>query len=66
MNLAEYVKGLKRRTKNDYMPGQGVMSDKPCPLCGLLMFRLHPCCGQPNPILNCNKCSYKQIIEKET
>ena len=62
MQLSEYLKGLKRRKKDDIIPGTGELSDKPCPLCRREKYKMFKCCGQPYDMLVCNPCNYKEVI----
>lgn len=64
VNLNEYLKGLKRRSKIDPVPGTLEKElDEPCPLCGRNMIQLKPCCGSPYGLKQCAPCGYKINIE---
>jgi len=60
--LAEYVNSLKRRSKADNIPGTGRQTDQPCPACGKPLYLKFKCCGQPNDMLVCNPCGYKEVV----
>jgi predicted amidophosphoribosyltransferase len=63
MNLAEYLKTLKRRDKSAHIPGavEAVLEDA-CPACGKQMVQLKPCCGHPSGYRACAdaSCGYKE------
>lgn len=60
MNLKEYLKGLKRRTKDDDIPGTLLrVLDEKCPLCERNLKLMKACCGSPYGLKECRACNYK-------
>lgn len=64
MNLSEYLKGLKRRNKDDDIPGTvEAYLDRLCPNCGKGLKQMKPCCGSPNGYIQCRgNCGYKESL----
>ena len=62
-DLNNYLKGLKRKSKNDIIPGTGSISEETCPLCDRQLHLLSPCCASKYWTLECKPCGYKRILE---
>ena len=59
MDLQLYLKGLKRGSKKDDLPGTvDVYLDEPCPECGKPQRIYKPCCGSPMGYKGCS-CGYR-------
>jgi hypothetical protein len=59
MDLAAYLKGLKRSSKGDAIPGTvEAYLDEPCPACGKSMRLMKPCCSSKFGKKEC-VCGYK-------
>lgn len=59
MDLKEYLKGLKRSSKSDDIPGTvEAYLDELCPNCKKKMRIYKPCCGNPKGYKGC-VCGYK-------
>jgi hypothetical protein len=59
--IDQILKGLKRRTKADDIPGtvESYLEDM-CPTgCGGQIRKMKPCCGSPNGYVECERCHYK-------
>jgi predicted RNA-binding Zn-ribbon protein involved in translation (DUF1610 family) len=60
--LTEYLRGLKRRSKQDDIPGSvEAYLEEPCPSCGRAMKLYKKCCGNPNGYKGC-KCGFKYVL----
>ena len=64
MNIADYMKQMKRASKADPIPGTVLSNtDESCPTgCGGKMSIMRPCCGSPNGNKECPKCHYKVAL----
>lgn len=64
MNLNEILKGLKRVSKRDDIPGTYELLNEVCPVCNNKMKFKKACCSNPNSIKECSngECGYKIII----
>lgn len=63
--IAEMLKGLKRGSKQDFVPGTlDEILERTCPLCGteVHLARMKPCCGHAKGYIWCKKCDYKEQI----
>ena len=59
MNMTEYLKGLRRSSKSDDIPGTVISYlDEICPVCKKKMKLYKPCCGSPKGHKGC-VCGYK-------
>lgn len=59
MDLQAYLKGLKRSSKQDDIPGTvEVYLDELCPECGKKQNIYKPCCGSPMGYKGCS-CGYR-------
>jgi len=64
MNLNEYMKGLKRSSKADDIPGSvEAYLEELCPVpgCGKKLKKFRKCCGYPVGYVGCN-CGYKVFL----
>jgi hypothetical protein len=59
MNIQEYMKGLKRSSKADDIPGTvEAYLEEPCPACGKKLKLMKPCCSSKFGSKEC-ACGYK-------
>lgn len=57
--LSELLKGLKRSSKYDDIPGMREnLLNEPCPACGRALYKYRPCCGAQYGYKGC-RCGYK-------
>ena len=64
-DLAEYLGGLKRKSKSDPIPGtHDGDAGRPCPACGKKLLNYKKCCGHENGYIGCQdlSCGYKENI----
>lgn len=63
MSIQDYIKGLKRSSKSDDIPGTvEAYLDELCPACGNKMKLMRPCCSEKRFTKVCI-CGYKQFVE---
>jgi ERCC4-related helicase len=60
MNIEDYIKGLKKSSKEDDIPGtvESILEEL-CPSCSKKMRMYKPCCGSPKGYKGCQSCGYK-------
>ena len=55
------VSKLTRSSKRDPVPGSKYRwLDYPCPECGGRMYEMPVCCGAPEGLVECSKCSFQE------
>jgi hypothetical protein len=63
MNIQEYLKGLKRSSKSDDIPGTvEAYLDEPCPVCGKNLKLMKACCTSKLKSKVC-VCGWKSYVE---
>jgi hypothetical protein len=63
MDIQEYLKGLKKTSKADDIPGTvESYSDIPCAVCGKKLKIMKPCCSMKRKAAVCI-CGYKVYME---
>jgi hypothetical protein len=67
MDIVEYLKSLKRRSKSDPIPGTYQDIADLCPVCNSRMILKHACCSNPNNTKECTNgnCMYKINIPND-
>lgn len=64
MDIKEYIKTLKRVSKEDDVPGTvEAYTDDPCPSCGKKLKIMKPCCSEKRRTKVCGICGYKEFLE---
>ena len=61
--ITDYLRTLKRRSKQDDIPGttEGEV-EKPCPVCGRKMRKYKPCCNSKEGYIGCMPCNWKEPV----
>ena len=66
MNVTDYMKQMKRRSKADDIPGTvKEYLDTECPACGKKLKRYKPCCGSKYGYDGC-VCEYKINLDADS
>jgi predicted RNA-binding Zn-ribbon protein involved in translation (DUF1610 family) len=64
MDLTAYLKGLKKTSKQDDIPGTvEEYLEEPCPACGKKLKIMKPCCSSKQRTKVCSSCGWKAVLE---
>jgi hypothetical protein len=64
MNLQAYLKGLKRSSKTEDIPGTvEAYLDELCPVCSKKLKIMKPCCSEKRRSKVCGVCDWKSYLE---
>jgi hypothetical protein len=65
MDLQAHLKGLKKASKSDPVPGTFMaMLDENCPECNTQLRLLKPCCLHSGGTKECGGCGWREYIDK--
>lgn len=68
MNLSEILRGLKKASKRDEVPGTYEQLNELCPVCNSKMKLKKACCSNPNQTKECTNgnCGYKIVVDNSS
>lgn len=68
MKLSEILKGLKKTSKKDDIPGTYELLDESCPACNSKMRLKKACCSNPDATKECTNgnCGYKVVVNNSS